>query len=41
MAHDFAIQYTYNMILLVLLVLFQTLFQALLMHAVDMMDDEK
>ena len=41
MAHDFDIQYAYNMILLVLLVLFHTLFQALLMHAVDMMDDDK
>ena len=41
MAHDFDIQYAYNMILLVLLVLFQTLFQALLMHAVDMMIDDK
>ena len=41
MAHDFYIQYAYNMILLVLFVLFQTLFQALLMHDVDMMDDDK
>ena len=36
----FNIQCTYHMIMLVLLVLFLRLFQALLMLALDMMDDD-